>query len=120
MYEFSSLANISHWQYVPTDQLLSTINFPLVKSCAFWHKLSTTLIKWSQRNGNPPYVVIILPNLMFAVNPLPTPLLSEVNTTNIWFPEDLSREGAEFPVTELNNSSLSLPSLLNFKLAFPS
>ena len=67
-----------------------------------------------------PYVVIILPNVIFAVNPLPTPLLSEVNIINIWFPEDFNREVPEFPVPDIKRSSLLLPPLYNFKLAFPS
>ena len=67
-----------------------------------------------------PYVVNILPNIIFAVNPLPTPFPSEDNMMNIWFLKDVIGDGAEFPITELNNSSLSLPPLYNFKLEFPS
>ena len=58
-----------------------------------------------------PYVVNILPNIIFAVKPLPTPLSSDENLINIWFLKDVIGDGAEYPVTELNNSSLSLPSL---------
>ena len=70
--------------------------------------------------NNNEYVVNILPNIIFVVNPLPTPLLLEVNLINIWFPEDVCREGAEFPVSELNNSSFSLPPLYKFKYEFSS
>ena len=105
-----------------------TINFPLVKSSAFWHKLSMIEVKHEIKeiyhsqiiHKRNPYVVNMLPNKILAVNPLPTPLLSEVNIIKIWFPEDFSREGAEFPVSELKNSSLSLPPLYNCKSEFPS
>ena len=62
----------------------------------------------------------ILPNVIFAVNPLPTPLLSVVNIINIWFPKDVTGDGTEFPVTKINNLSLSLPPSYIFKFAFPS
>ena len=52
-----------------------------------------------------------VPNVIFAVNPLPTPLPSEKNLINIWFLKDVIGDGAEFPVTKFNNSSLSLPPL---------
>ena len=60
---------------------------------------------------NNTWYLILLPNVIFAVNPLPTPLPSEENLINIWFLKDAIEDGAEFPVTELNNSSLSLPPL---------
>ena len=59
--------------------------------------------------------MIILPNVIFPVNPLPTPLLSEVKIINIWFPKDVTGDGTEFPVTEVNKSSLSLPPSYIFK-----
>ena len=40
-----------------------------------------------------------VPNVIFAVNPLPTPLPSEENLINIWFLRDIIRDGAEYPVT---------------------
>ena len=71
------------------------------------------------QNRNP-YVVNILPNIIFAVKPLPTPLLSEENLINIWFLKDFIGDGAEFPFSDINRSSLSLPPLYNFKFALPS
>ena len=66
------------------------------------------------------YVINLLPNLIFAVNPLPFPLPSEVNLINNRFLKDVTGDGAEFPVSELNNSSLSLPPSYIFKLEFSS
>ena len=66
-----------------------------------------------------PYVVNILPNIIFAVNPLPTPFPSEDNMMNIWFLKDVIGDGAESPV-KLINSSFSLPPLYKFKYEFPS
>ena len=40
------------------------------------------------------HLVIILPNVIFAVNPLPTPLLSMIKVINIWFLDDVPRDGA--------------------------
>ena len=71
------------------------------------------------QNRNP-YVVNILPNIIFAVKPLPSPLSSDEKLINIWFVKDVIGDGAEFPVTEFNNSSLSLPPLYKFKYEFPS
>ena len=67
-----------------------------------------------------PYVVNMLPNETFVVNPLPTPLPYEVNLINNWFLKDVTGDGAVFPVSDINRSSLLLPPLYNFKLAFPS
>ena len=67
--------------------------------------------KNSEQKNRYPDVKNILPKKILAVNPLPTPLPSEENLINIWFLKDVIGVGAEFPVTELNNSSLSLPSL---------
>ena len=66
-----------------------------------------------------PYVVNILLNIIFAVNPLPTPFPSEDNMMNIWFLKDVIGDGAESPV-KLINSSFSLPPLYKFKYEFPS
>ena len=59
--------------------------------------------------------MIILPNVIFAVNPLPPSFSLVVNIINIWFSKDVTGDGAEFPVSEINRSSLSLPPSYNFK-----
>ena len=61
------------------------------------------------------WFMIILPNVIFAVNPLPTPLLLEINLINIWFLKDFNGDGAEFPDREIIDSSLSLPPSYNSK-----
>ena len=66
-------------------------------------------------------VVIILPNEIIAVNPLATPLSSEVvvNIINIWLKGIVIGDIVEFPVRENNNSSFSLPPPYIFKFVFP-
>ena len=59
--------------------------------------------------------MIILPNVIFAVNPLPPSFPLVVNIINIWFSKDVTEDGVEFPVSEINRSSLSLPPSYNFK-----
>ena len=54
--------------------------------------------------------MIILPNVIFAVNPLPPSFPLVVNIKNIWFSKDVTEDGAE-----INRSSLSLPPSYNFK-----
>ena len=39
---------------------------------------------------------------------------------NIWFPKDVNGDGAEFPVSEINNSSLLLPPSYIFKYVLES
>ena len=46
--------------------------------------------------------MILLPKVIFAVNPLPPSLPSVVNITNIWFPTDVTGDGAIFPVSDIN------------------
>ena len=50
--------------------------------------------------------MIILPNVIFAVNPLPPSFPLVVNIKNIWFSKDVTEDGAEFSVTEISKSSL--------------
>ena len=61
-----------------------------------------------------------VPNIIFAVNPLPTPFPSEENLINNWFLKDVMGDSAGFPVRELINSSLLLPPSKIFKKAFTS
>ena len=74
-------------------------------------KFYKVLLYYQINNNINPYAVNILPNIIFAVKPLPTPLSSDENLINIWFFKDFIEDGAEYPITELNNSSLSLPPL---------
>ena len=60
-------------------------------------------------------VLLVLPNLIVAMNPLPIPLPSVVKVINIWLEMDVTEDGTEFPANEIINSSFSLPPLYIFK-----
>ena len=45
---------------------------------------------------------MILPNFIEAENPFPAPFPLVKYSTNTWLPWDLTSDGAEFPVMELN------------------
>ena len=57
------------------------------------------------------YDLVLVPNFIKAENPFPAPFPLVKYSTNTWLPWDLTSDGAEFPVIELNRLSLELPPL---------